>query len=208
MNSSMSNPAGESMVIQTGDVIMLKSHTGTYISVRDSCVCSQFEDPKPFHMFMTEKSQPGPINSGDVIFLKAHDGKCIDVEGDSVQARYSDRGTWQQLTIEKDGPGCIRAGDAVFLKTHTGKHIDVHGNSVKARWQDQGEWQKLIIQKVRVLSLSDLTGARGQDVRESTLRGSDSLAASSWEFVDSTGSSIDSEAHEAVRLEYQRGLQS
>lgn len=100
------------------------------------------------------------------------------MEGDCVQARYSDRGTWQQLTIEKDGLGCIRAGDAVFLKTHTGKHIDVHSNSVQARWQDRGDWQKLIIQKVRVLSLSDLTRIRGQDLRESTFQGSDSLAAS------------------------------
>lgn len=52
MNSSMNNPASESIVIRTGDVIMLKSHAGTYISARDGRVCSQFENPQRFHVFM------------------------------------------------------------------------------------------------------------------------------------------------------------
>ena len=138
-------PASGDM-INSGDEIYLRTHTGSHIDVEGESVQARYDDQGDWQGLIIEKSDGGAISSGDVVYFRTHTGYHIDVEGESVRARYDDQGAWQEFVIEKENGGDIYVGDTVYLRAHTGKYVDVEGTSVQARYEEMGDWQALIIE--------------------------------------------------------------
>lgn len=135
-------------VLQSGDMVFLKAHTGKYLGVEDEAVDARWNRRGVWQGFAIEKKDPAlPIHSGDIVYLKAHTGKFVDIEGGAVRARYADDGAWQAFRIEKDGSGPICRDDVVFFQGFTSNQLHVEDESVYASWGNRGAWESFIIER-------------------------------------------------------------
>jgi len=139
-------------IVNSGDTIYLKTHTGSHIEVEEETVRARWDDQGEWQGLIIEKADGGAVYSGDTVFFRTYKNRHIDVEGQYVHARYDDQGDWQKFVIEKSsGYGeMIYVGDTIYLRAHTGKYIDVEGTDtfVQARYEQKGDWQALTIETV------------------------------------------------------------
>lgn len=138
------------VIVNSGDTIYLKTHTGYHIEVEEENVQARWNDQGHWQGLIIEKADGGAVYSGDTVFFRTYKNRHIDVEGQYVRARYDDQGDWQEFVIEKSsGYGeMIYVGDTIYLRSHTGKYIDVEGTLVQARYEQKGDWQALTIETV------------------------------------------------------------
>merc|ERR1711920_422630 len=105
----------ESHLIQDGDSIFLRAHTGKRLTVQGDRVHAKWDQQGSWQSLVVEREEgPGPVWSGDRIFLRAHTGKRISVQGDNLHAKWGNKGSWEEaLTIERDDAniGPLLVGD-------------------------------------------------------------------------------------------------
>merc|ERR1711972_310698 len=118
-------------LIQDGDSIFLRAHTGKRLTVQGDSVHAKGD------------------HQG--IFLRAHTGKRISVQGDNLHTKWGYMSWGEALTIERDDAiiGPLLAGDVVFLRAPTGKFITVEGGAVHAKWDHRGSWQQFTVERQR-----------------------------------------------------------
>jgi hypothetical protein len=145
-------------IIESGETIYLKVHTGRYVGEIDGTTKKEWVKARGTkkdkeHALVIEKKGGGEIESGDTVYFVMSNGAHMDVLGSAVRVRYYDmNGQWQKITIIKQEGGKIKSGDTIFLRGHQGEYIDANplekasDGEVKARWRDEGDWQVMTIE--------------------------------------------------------------
>jgi len=129
-------------VLQSGDTVYLKMHTGAHIHVEEQDVRADWNDHGKWQAMTIEKRiGSGAILDNDLVCFKAHTGKHLDAESGVVRARWEDCGALQTMRLQKEVSGALFSGDSIHLLARTGKRLDVEGTAVRARWTDNGLWQ-------------------------------------------------------------------
>jgi len=90
-------------ILQSGDTVYLKVHTGAHIHVQEEDVRADWNDHGSWQAMTIEKrTGSGPILADDVVCFRAHTGKHLDVVGDAVSARFTRFGFgYHALVVEK-----------------------------------------------------------------------------------------------------------
>jgi len=135
-------------VVNSGDTVYMKTHTGAFIDVQGEAVQARWPDQGVWQSMRIQKKSggAGAILPNDLVCFEAHTGKQLDF-GDVVpRASGSSCGDSQAVLIEKEVDGAMFSGDSVHLLAHTGKRVDVQDGAVRARWSEAGEWQTFVLE--------------------------------------------------------------
>jgi len=152
--------------ISDGDEVLLRAHTGNYISVDAGEVFAKWDLKGPWETFTVKREKgPGVVHAVDSISFVAHTGFYVSV--DSNGAIFSFWGhcySWERFVVEKVhitrgdmtvyehyryeiSSQRIHGIDSITLTAHTGAMIAVHGSQVDASGMGTYEQQTLTIER-------------------------------------------------------------